>query len=229
MFAIFAVLFFGVSYIFDNSGAYRILDVEMNVIGVKQFYEVGEPLSFSVHVNSIGNTVPWPTLRIYQNYVDVSSEPVYSRMYMTPIEPGDKQKSIELRERTWNFPLDSDESIRFFDKGNYTLRVDVDAKKHVLINFQVMNSTIRSEIIDDFDKTFGGLGNRHPAFWGFDIPEICTEDMIKYLVKYSSMFDRNTPYTLEWISMDDSINVDDFDRCVEELLERNPKELENEN
>lgn len=28
--------------------------------------------------------------------------------------------------------------------------------------------------------------------------------------------------------MDDSINVDDFDRCVEELLERNPKELENE-
>jgi len=49
---------FCVFYIFDNSSAYTVLDVEMNVIGVKQFYEIGESLSFSVHVNSIGNTVP---------------------------------------------------------------------------------------------------------------------------------------------------------------------------
>lgn len=93
----------------------------------------------------------------------------------------------------------------------------------------IQSNTILSEGIDDFDKTWGGPGNRHPAFWGYDVPEICTEDMIKHLVKYSSMFERNMPYTLEWISLDDSVNVDDFDTCVDELLERNPKELENEN
>jgi len=93
----------------------------------------------------------------------------------------------------------------------------------------ISSGTVLSEEIDDFDKTWGGPGNRHPAFWGFDIPEICTEDMIKHLAKYSSMFDRDSLYMLEWVSMDDSINVDDFDVCVEELLERNPKELENEN
>ena len=149
---------------------------------------------------------------------------------MTPIEPEDKQNSIEWREKTWNFPLDSDDLIRFFDKGNYTLRVDVDAKKHVLVNFQVVNSTENEfEIIDDFDKTWGGPGNRHPAFWGFDIPEICTEEMIKHLVRYSTMFDRNAPYSLEWISFGDGINQDDFDRCVEELLEKNPKDIEDKN
>ena len=118
IFTMFVVLFFGVSNIFDNNSAYKVFDVEMDVIGIKQFY-VGELVSFSVNINSIGNIVPWPTLRIYQNYVDVSSEPVYSRMYVTPIEPGDDQKSIEWRERTWNFPLESDDSIRFFDKGDY--------------------------------------------------------------------------------------------------------------
>ena len=40
VFAIVAVLLFGVSHIFDNSSAYRVLDVKMNVSGVKQSYEV---------------------------------------------------------------------------------------------------------------------------------------------------------------------------------------------
>lgn len=82
---------------------------------------------------------------------------------------------------------------------------------------------------DIFEKKLGGPGNRHPAFWGFDIPKVCTEDMIKHLAKYSTMFDRNVPYSLEWIGMGDNINADDFDTCVKELLERNPRELENEN
>ena len=146
---VFSILF-GASHIFDNSSTYQVLDVKMNVIGIKQFYEIGEPLSFSVYVSSLGKTVPWPTLRIYQNYVDVGSEPVYSRMYMTPIESEDKQKSVEWREKIWNFPLEPDHSIRFFDKGNYTLRVDVDAKKHVLINFQVIDS------INEFVFSFCG-------------------------------------------------------------------------
>ena len=169
---------FFIFYMFANdSSSYKVLDVKMNVIGIKQFYEIGEPVSFSVHVNSLGKTVPWPTLRIYQDYVDISSEPVYSRMYMTPIESEDKQKSLEWREKTWNFPLESDDPIRFFDKGNYTLRVDVDAKKHSLINFQVVNPINEFEIIDDFNETFGGLGNRHPAFLG-----------------YSAMLASRTPY-----------------------------------
>ena len=134
-------------YIFDDDNStYKVLDIEMNVVGMKPIYEIGEPVTFTVHVNSLGNTVPWPTLRIYQNYVDISSEPVYSQMYMTPIESEDKQKPLEWREKTWNFPLDLDEPIRFFDKGNYTLRVDADAKKHVLINFQVVNSTNESKL-----------------------------------------------------------------------------------
>ncbi|MCV0409624.1 hypothetical protein [Nitrosopumilus sp.] len=142
-------IFFTVFYTFDNNSTYNVLDVEVNVVGIKSNYTIGEPVSFSVHVNSLGNIVPWPTLRIYQDYVDISSKPVYSRMYMTPIESGDKQKSLEWRDRTWNFPLESDIPIRFSNNGNYTLRVDVDAKKHVLINFQVVNSTNNSEIIDD--------------------------------------------------------------------------------
>ena len=52
--------------------------------------------------------------------------------------------------------------------------------------------------------------------------------MIKHLAKYSSMFDRNAPYMLDWVSLDKSINADDFDKCVEELLERNPKEIDDE-
>ena len=80
------------------------------------------------------------------------------------------------------------------------------------------------ENTNDFDKTWGGPGNRHPAFWGYDIPKICTDDMIKHLVKYSTMFDRSAPYyALDWIGLVDGIDPDDFDRCVEELLERNPK------
>ena len=86
-----------------------------------------------------------------------------------------------------------------------------------------------SNTIDDFEETFGGPGNRHPAFLGFDIPQICTEDMIKHLMRYSTMFDRGVPYSIEWISIDDSIDTDDFEKCVEELLEKNPKKLENEN
>ena len=88
---------------------------------------------------------------------------------------------------------------------------------------------IESKSGEGFEDIFGGPGNRHPAFLGFDIPQICTEDMIKHLVRYSTMFDRSAPYySLEWIGMDNSINDDDFDRCVEELLERNPKKVEDE-
>ena len=79
-------------------------------------------------------------------------------------------------------------------------------------------------VSDEFDRTWGGPGNRHPAFLGYDIPKICTEDMIKHLVKYSTMFERDVPYGLDWIGLGASIDPDDFDMCVEELLERNPRD-----
>ena len=99
---------------------------------------------------------------------------------------------------------------------------------------EVFRTVDEHEILVDkydtcFDETFGGLGNRHPAFLGFNIPETCTEDMIKYLVKYSSMFDRSASYAIAEIGLGDDINADDFDQCVEELLEKNPKYSENEN
>ncbi len=136
------------------------LDVHLNVTGIKSHYEIGEPIAFSVQVKSLGKTVPWPQYRIYQDYVDISSEPVYSRMYMTPIEPEDRQNSFEWREKTWNFPLEDDDPIRFSDKGNYTLRVDVDAKKHALVDFQIVDykNPERDAKLDAGYKLYPGVG-----------------------------------------------------------------------
>lgn len=129
----------------------------------------------------------------------------------------------------WVADEDWNNGTHYFDTDSCKWKIDPD--------FDFLNSKgcpqfcpkEETDTIHDFEETFGGPGNRHPAFLGFDIPEICTEDMIKHLIKHSSMFDRGVPYSLDWIGMDDSINVDDFNKCVEELLERNPKELENEN
>ena len=143
------------------------------------------------------------------------------------IKDMEDQKTCEQIDGRWNVDhcLITQE---LFDSNNLTCDPG-----HVLENGKCSSGgitlVIESESVDDFEKTWGGTGNRHPAFLGFNIPEICTEDMIKHLVRYSTMFDRNAPYSLEWISMDDNINRDNFDRCVEELLEKNPKELQNEN
>lgn len=129
----------------------QLLDLQMEVIGIKPVYDIGEPITFSVHVKALGEFVPWPDFRIYKDeYVDNSSQPVYSRMYMTPIEPEDYKldKQIKWRERTWDFPLDDDTGnpmvegdndgkIRFFEEGTYVLRVNAWAKQESLIEFQV--------------------------------------------------------------------------------------------
>ncbi len=73
--------------------------------------------------------------------------------------------------------------------------------------------------VDDFEDAFGGLGNRHPAFLGYYIPEICSEDIVKHLVRYSSMFDKGVPYVIQEIGLPDGVNIDDFNQCVEILLE----------
>ena len=73
--------------------------------------------------------------------------------------------------------------------------------------------------VDDFEDAFGGLGNRHPAFLGYYIPEICSEDIVKHLVRYSSMFDKGVPYVIQEIGLPDGVDIDDFNQCVEILLE----------
>lgn len=89
------------------------------------------------------------------------------------------------------------------------------------------NNQLASEP-DDFDKTFDGPGNRHPAFLGFVIPEVCTDEMIRHLEKYSSMFERDVPFVINDIGLESGIDANDFDRCVKELLEKNPRGI-NEN
>lgn len=127
----------------------QILDLEIEVTGMKPVYYVGEPITFSVHVKTLGTFVPWPDFRIYKDeYVDNTSEPVFSRNYMTPFEPDDKFNLTAWREQTWNFPLETDTGnpmisgnndgiIRFFEEGTYVLRVNAWGKQEKLIEFEI--------------------------------------------------------------------------------------------
>jgi hypothetical protein len=75
-----------------------------------------------------------------------------------------------------------------------------------------------------FEETFGGPGNRHPAFVGYEIPKNCTKDMIKHLVKHSNMFFADEEnFSLEWIGLPDSINKNNYDICFDDLLELRKK------
>jgi hypothetical protein len=198
------------------------------------------------------STIPFATFAIldkYSNYVEQlnyiaenkSKEPKPGEKYY--IEP-------ELKAKLEEVEFDLRDKVREIHRGmppsSYAVNLDHHTKEIVVI---IENKDLISKIeditkqypddvsfvitrgkitLDDFNKTWDGPGT-HPALLGYDIPEICTDDMIKHLVKHSSMFDRNSLYMLEWISMDDSINVDDFDRCVDSLLERNPRYTDNEN
>lgn len=129
----------------------QILDLEMEITGMKPIYDVGEPITFSVHVRTLGTFVPWPDFRIYKDeYVDNTSEPVFSRNYMTPFEPEDKFNLTTWREQTWDFPLDTDTGnpmvpgddngiIQFFEEGTYVLRVNAWGKQEKLIEFEIQD------------------------------------------------------------------------------------------
>lgn len=80
---------------------------------------------------------------------------------------------------------------------------------------------------DDFDATFGGPGNRHPAFLGHYIPDVCTNDMVKFLKKHSNIFDKDMPYMSPLdgdFVLDPSINPDDMVQCENEILENRDNE-----
>ena len=133
----------------DNTS--QLSDVRIEVTGIKPIYDIGEPITFSVHVKALGTFVPWPDFRIYKEYVDNDSQPIHSRNYMTPFEPEDKFNPVKWREQTWNFPLDvdtgnpmvdgDDGTIRFFEEGIYVLRINAWAKQESSVEFQVINSS----------------------------------------------------------------------------------------
>ena len=79
----------------------------------------------------------------------------------------------------------------------------------------------KDAISDDFDKTWGGPGNRHPAFLGWDIPDVCTKDMVKFLKKHSDMFEKDVPYLspLDQPVSDFGINAEQMIQCENQLLE----------
>ena len=78
----------------------------------------------------------------------------------------------------------------------------------------------------EFDKTWGGPGNRHPAFLGWDIPDVCTNDMVKFLKKHSDMFDKDIPYMspLDQPVSDFGINPEQMVKCENKLLENRDTE-----
>jgi len=133
----------------DNTS--QLFDMQMEVTGIKPVYDIGESITFSVHIKALGTFVPWPDFRIYKEYVDNDSQPVHSRNYMTPFESEDEFNSVIWREQTWNFPLDDDTGnsmvdgddgkIMFFEEGTYVLRVNAWAKQESLTEFQVINSS----------------------------------------------------------------------------------------
>lgn len=106
-----------------------------------------------------------------------------------------------------------------FTAGTYTLIANQtgNTPSQVTTSFELTNPSIP---VGDFDATFGGPGNRHPAFLGYEIPEICTEDMIKHLVKHSNMFFADEEnFFIDSIGLPDSVNEDNYDVCLDELLE----------
>lgn len=188
---------------------------EIEITGLKDTYAIDESYSFDYHITGYGDGCA----KITVTYPDENGKT------MTTIT-----MPSCMSERSFEF-IDTSSihgslgNVAVKTPGMYAIRVTYEP----IGSFLSTTTTKQFEVIDDFEETFGSPGNRHPAFLGYDIPKICTDDMIKHLARYSSMFDRDAPYAIEDIGLEDGINVDDFDRCVDSLLEKNPKETENEN
>ena len=80
----------------------------------------------------------------------------------------------------------------------------------------------------EFDRTWGSLSNIVECFTRCFIMSSVQIFGMSYPQNAGCLFPGPAPYTLDWIGLADRIDPDDFDVCVKELLEQNPKELENE-
>lgn len=213
--AITGSVIFAVTFEFPSSEYY-----ELEITGLKETYLVGEPYSFSYIVSGYGyscgsNRVTFPINQT--DYVTVGSS---SSCVASPMMPF-YTDILKTYGRTYG-------NIGLEQAGNYTVTVwferGINGSTEVTKSFLVVDSTKELEFNDDFDKTWGGPGNRHPAFLGYDIPEICSNEMVKHLVRYSSMFDKGVPYAIEDIGLENGVNIDNFDKCVESLLENRNKD-----
>ena len=75
------------------------------------------------------------------------------------------------------------------------------------------------ELIDTREKSWDEIGP-HPSTLGYDIPAMCTDEMLKHLVQYSSMFEKDSEhYLINHIGLSEKINKDEFDICVDYLKE----------
>lgn len=179
---------------------------EIEITGLKDTYTLDEVYSFNYHVTGYG----YGCAAITVTYTDEEGEILTTRS--EPLCDVERNLGI-INTRSHQGPLGN---IAIKIPGTYEISVTYDP----VGSFLSETVTKQFEIIDDFDATFGGPGNRHPAFLGYEIPEICTFDMIKHLVKYSNMFfDDEENFSFEWIGLHMDINADDFDVCYDELLE----------
>lgn len=72
------------------------------------------------------------------------------------------------------------------------------------------------DVADDFDKTWGGPGNRHPAFLGYEIADSCTDDMVKYLDRYTNIFSNDEHLVWNQAGLPEHVDKKQFDVCFEE-------------
>lgn len=67
------------------------------------------------------------------------------------------------------------------------------------------------------------------SFLGYDIPQICTYDIMKHLAKYSNLLDKKFvgEYGIEDIGLPDGVTQEKFDECTDFIFKQRTELLEN--
>lgn len=145
------------------------------------------------------------------------------------LEPRDPPPNVE--GISWNF----DECYYFLDDPNIPYNSEIYfldkfreqpcSSFEVMIEYKVISPKTRAydvrqiecfnEDFEDVDKILGGPGNRHPSFLGFYVDSHCTDEMIQFMQKYTTMFERGTPLMVEWVGLPDTINEWEYHSCFE--------------
>ena len=205
------ILFLAIGIVVITSTLYatKLPYYSLEIHGMKNTYSIGEEYSFyytlSGHGNTCGTWLVW--------YPDQNGEIVTQGEAIDCYRPTNQELSYDSRK-----------DMRLFSSlvpkipGIYNVTVSVDRVKEPAV--------FEFEILDDFDATYGGPGNRTPAFLGWGIPDVCTNDMVKFLKKHSNMFDNDAPYMspLDGNVLEYGINSDDMVQCENDLLENRDNE-----
>ena len=179
---------------------------EIEITGLKDTYTTDEVYSFDYRITGIGDSCAKITVK----YPDENGETLTSRSM--PQCAAERNLRVIINQSSFQGPLGN---IAIKIPGTYNISVTYEP----VDSFLSATTTKQFEVIDDFDATYGGPGNRHPAFLGYEIPESCTEKMVKHLVQYSNMFFADDEeYGIEDIGLPENVRLDDFDICVDDLL-----------